>query len=138
MAYTYIHKTQYYETDQMGVIHHSNYIRWFEEARTAFMDDKGYAYARLEHEGIISPVLTVECEYRKMMHYGDTARIEVTIEKFNGVKMIVGYKVYLESTGELCTVGHTSHCFLNSDHKPVSMKKSNPEFYRKMLGEHDD
>ena len=75
MSYTYIHKTHYYESDQMGVIHHSNYIRWFEEARTAFMDDRGYTYARLEHEGIISPVLTVECEYRKMMHYGDTARI---------------------------------------------------------------
>ena len=131
--YTYIHKTQYYESDQMGVIHHSNYIRWFEEARTAFMDDRGYTYARLEHEGIVSPVLTVECEYRKMMHYGDTARIELEIEKFNGVKMIVSYKVYLDSTGELCTVGKTSHCFLNQDRKPVSMKKVNREFYEKLI-----
>ncbi|MCR5602392.1 MAG: acyl-CoA thioesterase [Lachnospiraceae bacterium] len=130
--YTYIHKTQYYESDQMGVIHHSNYIRWFEEARTAFMDDRGYTYARLEHEGIISPVLSVECEYRKMMHYGDTARIELELDKFNGVKMVVSYKVYLDSTGELCTVGKSSHCFLNSDHKPVSMKKINREFYEKM------
>ncbi len=116
----------------MGVIHHSNYIRWFEEARTAFMDDRGYTYARLEHEGIISPVLTVECEYRKMMHYGDTARIELELEKFNGIKMTVSYKVYLDSTGELCSVGKSSHCFLNSDHKPVSMKKVNREFYEKM------
>ncbi|MBQ7588395.1 MAG: acyl-CoA thioesterase [Lachnospiraceae bacterium] len=130
--YTYIHKTQYYESDQMGVIHHSNYIRWFEEARTAFMDDRGYTYARLEHEGIISPVLAVECEYRKMMHYGDTARIELELEKFNGIKMTVSYKVYLDSTGELCSVGKSSHCFLNSDHKPVSMKKVNREFYEKM------
>ena len=130
--YTYIHKTQYYESDQMGVIHHSNYIRWFEEARTAFMDDRGYTYARLEHEGIISPVITVECEYRKMMHYGDTARIELELEKFNGIKMTVSYKVYLDSTGELCSVGKSSHCFLNSDHKPVSMKKVNREFYEKM------
>jgi acyl-CoA thioester hydrolase len=116
----------------MGVIHHSNYIRWFEEARTAFMDDRGYTYARLEHEGIVSPVLTVECEYRKMMHYGDTARIELEIEKFNGVKMIVSYKVYLDSTGELCTVGKSSHCFLDRDRKPVSMKKVNREFFEKM------
>ena len=130
--YTYIHKTQYYESDQMGVIHHSNYIRWFEEARIAFMDDRGYTYARLEHEGIISPVLAVECEYRKMMHYGDTARIELELEKFNGIKMTVSYKVYLDSTGELCSVGKSSHCFLNSDHKPVSMKKVDREFYEKM------
>ena len=133
MTYTYIHKTQYYESDQMGVIHHSNYIRWFEEARTAYMDDRGYAYARLEHEGIVSPVLTVECEYKKMIRFGDTARIVVELEKFNGIKMVVSYKVYLDSTGELCTVGKTSHCFLNRDNKPVSMKKSNPEVYEAML-----
>ena len=133
MSYTYIHKTQYYESDQMGVIHHSNYIRWFEEARTAYMDDRGYAYARLEHEGIVSPVLTVECEYKKMIRFGDTARIVVELEKFNGIKMVVSYKVYLDSTGELCTVGKTSHCFLNRDNKPVSMKKRNPEFYEAML-----
>ena len=133
MSYTYIHKTQYYESDQMGVIHHSNYIRWFEEARTAYMDDRGYAYARLEHEGIVSPVLTVECEYKKMIRFGDTARIMVELEKFNGIKMVVSYKVYLDSTGELCTVGKTSHCFLNRDNKPVSMKKSNPEFFEAML-----
>ena len=133
MSYTYIHKTQYYESDQMGVIHHSNYIRWFEEARTAYMDDRGYAYARLEQEGIVSPVLTVECEYKKMIRFGDTARIVVELEKFNGIKMVVSYKVYLDSTGELCTVGKTSHCFLNRDNKPVSMKKSNPEFYEAML-----
>ena len=133
MIYTYIHKTQYYESDQMGVIHHSNYIRWFEEARTAYMDDRGYAYARLEHEGIVSPVLTVECEYKKMIRFGDTARIVVELEKFNGIKMVVSYKVYLDSTGELCTVGRTSHCFLDRDNKPVSMKKSNHEFYEAML-----
>lgn len=117
----------------MGVIHHSNYIRWFEEARTAYMDDRGYAYARLEHEGIVSPVLTVECEYKKMIRFGDTARIVVDLERFNGIKMVISYKVYLDSTGELCTVGKTSHCFLNRDNKPVSMKKTNPEFYQKML-----
>ena len=68
-----------------------------------------------------------------MIRFGDTARIVVELEKFNGIKMVVSYKVYLDSTGELCTVGKTSHCFLNRDNKPVSMKKSNPEFYEAML-----
>ena len=43
----YEHKTQYYETDQMGIIHHSNYIRWFEEARVDFMDRCGFSYAQM-------------------------------------------------------------------------------------------
>ncbi|MCR5233234.1 MAG: acyl-CoA thioesterase [Lachnospiraceae bacterium] len=132
MSYIYIHKTQYYESDQMGIIHHSNYIRWFEEARTAFLDDMGYAYARLEHEGVVCPILSIECEYHRMMKYGDTARIEVEIEKFNGIKLIVKYRVYLESTGALCSEGRTSQCFLDGDHKPISMKKYNTEFYEKL------
>ena len=53
----YEHKTQYYETDQMGIIHHSNYIRWFEEARVDFMDRCGFSYAQMEKDGLISPVL---------------------------------------------------------------------------------
>lgn len=130
MSYSYIHKTQYYETDQMGIIHHSNYIRWFEEARTAYMEEKGFPYARLEQEGIISPVLSVECEYRKMVRYGTTVRIEVTIEQFNGIKLSVGYQIFDTETGELCTNGKSSHCFLNAQGKPVSIKKANPEFYR--------
>lgn len=134
MSYTYIHKTQYYESDQMGIIHHSNYIRWFEEARTAFLDDMGYAYARLEHEGIICPILSAECEYKRMMKFGDTARIEVEIEKFNGIKLVVRYRVYLDSTGDLSAVGRTSQCFLDDEHKPISMKKSNTEFYEKLSG----
>ena len=47
----YEHKTQYYETDQMGIIHHSNYIRWFEEARIDFMDHCGFSYAQMEKDG---------------------------------------------------------------------------------------
>ena len=59
----YEHKTQYYETDQMGIIHHSNYIRWFEEARMDMMEQMGMGYAEMEKRGIISPVLSVHSEY---------------------------------------------------------------------------
>ena len=58
----YLHKVQYYETDQMKVVHHSNYIRWMEEARIAFLDAIGVSYAELETRGIISPVLSVDCQ----------------------------------------------------------------------------
>lgn len=61
--HSYIHKVQYYETDQMQVAHHSNYIRWMEEARTDYLDSVGISYAEMERRGIISPVLTVSCQY---------------------------------------------------------------------------
>ena len=56
----YIHKVQYYETDKMGITHHSNYVRWMEEARIEFLDQIGWSYVRMEEEGIISPVLAVK------------------------------------------------------------------------------
>ena len=60
----YIHKVQNYETDQMGIVHHSNYIRWFEEARTAYLEEAGAGYKGMEEAGIISPVVSVACRYQ--------------------------------------------------------------------------
>ena len=57
--YSYLHKVQYYETDQMKVVHHSNYIRWMEEARIAFLDSIGVCYAQLEERGIIEEYTTI-------------------------------------------------------------------------------
>ena len=73
--YKYEHQAQYYETDQMGIIHHSNYIRWFESARIQYMQEIGVDYRDMEKEGIISPVLEVNCVYRSMVHFGD--RVEI-------------------------------------------------------------
>ena len=67
----YRHRVQYYETDQMKVVHHSNYIRWFEEARTDFLEKSGFSYAWMEEQGIIIPVLSVSAEYKAMVHYGE-------------------------------------------------------------------
>ena len=57
----YEHHAKYYETDQMGIIHHSNYIKWMEEARMDLMDQIGLSYKQMEEMEIISPVLSVSC-----------------------------------------------------------------------------
>ena len=82
----YRHIVQYYETDKMGITHHSNYIRWMEEARIDFLSKIGWSYAKLEEEGIISPVIAVECKYMQSTTFGDTVDIEVTVKEFKGVK----------------------------------------------------
>ena len=65
------HKVQYYETDGMGIVHHSNYIRWFEEARVGLLEQLGFGYDRIEAEGFSSPVLEVTCQYKTMARFGD-------------------------------------------------------------------
>ncbi len=120
----YEHKVQYYETDQMGIVHHSNYIRWFEEARTDLMRQMGIGYDEMEGQGIISPVLSVTCEYKSMTHFGETVLIIPILKYYNGIKMTIEYSVTDKESGELRCVGETSHCFLNREGKPVSLKKS--------------
>ena len=59
----YKHKVCYYETDKMGITHHSNYIRWMEEARVDFLEKIGFGYDKLEEMGIMSPVIGIECDH---------------------------------------------------------------------------
>ena len=123
----YRHQAKYYETDQMGIIHHSNYIRWMEEARIDLMDEIGCSYRKMEEIGIISPVLSVQCEYKNMVHFDDTVLIEVDIKQYNGIKLTVTYRMTNETTGQMCTLGESSHCFLNREGQILSLRKSCPE-----------
>ena len=125
----YLHTVQYYETDAMGIVHHSNYIRWFEEARTDYLEQIGYSYKRLEEEGIISPVLEIEAKYKSSVHYGDFVDIEVKLTSFNGVKFYFSYTIKDVKTGEICTTGTSGHCLLDRQNRPVRLKKINPKLY---------
>ena len=132
----YEHHAQYYETDQMGIIHHSNYIRWMEEARIDYMGQCGVPYKEMEDNGIIIPVLSVSCQYRVMVHFNDRVLIHVKVVRYSGIKMELEYAFTNAATGELTTTGKSSHCFLNRDYRPVTLKKNYPEIdqkFRNML-----
>lgn len=131
----YAHKTQYYETDQMGVIHHSNYIRWFEEARVDMLEQLELGYADMEAAGIVIPVLAVSCEYKKMTRFGETVEIGVRLTSLSGVKFSIEYEVKEQRTGELRCTGETRHCFLNKEGKPLNMKKTYPEIFEALENE---
>lgn len=129
----YEHHAKYYETDQMGIIHHSNYIKWMEEARMDLMEQIGLSYKQMEEMEIISPVLSVEVEYRSMVHFDDVVVIQTKLTKYNGIKMEVEYEMYDKKTGELRTVAKSSHCFLNRSGQPISLKRSYPELDTKFF-----
>ncbi|ALV21964.1 acyl-CoA thioesterase [Carnobacterium antarcticum] len=125
----YEHKAQYYETYQMGIIHHSNYIRWFEEARTSLLDEVGFGYDQMEKEGIIVPVLAISCDYTSMVRYNQTVLILPKVETFNGIRMTISYQITDKATGELKAAGKSNHCFLDKDYRPISLKKANKKIY---------
>ena len=125
----YEYKAQYYETDQMGVIHHSNYIRWMESARIDYLEQLGISYSQMEQEGVVSPVVEISGRYRSMVHFGDTVEIQVQIEKYNGVKPTIPYEITDKGTGELKFTGTSSHCFIDREGKIISMKRAFPRIH---------
>ena len=125
----YIKTAKYYETDQMGVIHHSNYIRWMEEARVDMLNQIGYPYRRFEEMGYISPVLHVDCEYKKSVKFDDEVKITIRLQEAGRVKFTLRYDIYnLSKGGVLSASGTTTHCFLRKDGRPVLMDKEMKEF----------
>lgn len=128
----YIRKALYYETDKMTFVHHSNYIRWFEEARLDYLDKAGVSYPRLEEEGLLSPVMSMECQYLKPVKFADVVEIDVKLVKMRTLKFDFEYKVTNVKTGELCAMGKSSHCFIKADGTPVSLKTYHPDLYDKL------
>lgn len=129
----YTHKVQYYETDAMRIVHHSNYVRWMEETRVAFLEKIGAPLTMLEQMGIVCPVLSVNCEYRHMTKFGDTVTVDARLRQFNGVKMLVSYIMTLPD-GRVCLEAESRHCFLQ-DGKVINLKKKYPEIYEKFASE---
>ncbi len=125
--YPYEHHAKYYETDQMGIIHHSNYIKWMEEARMNLMEQIGLSYKQMEEMEIVSPVISLSIDYISMVHFDDTVVIETHLTKYDGVKMELEYAMYDKKTGEKRATGKSSHCFLSRSGRPISLKRIYPE-----------
>jgi acyl-CoA thioester hydrolase len=109
----YCRKTNYYETDQMGIIHHSNYIRWFEEARIDFLEQIDYGYNKIIEYGIDIALLDVYCEYKSMVHFGDIVNIYLSLSEIK--EMNIDYKIINVKSGETCTLGKTKHFFYDNN-----------------------
>ena len=131
-GYIYKRKANYYETDCMGIIHHSNYIRYFEEARTEYMYSIGCDIRDMEKLGVVIPNVDAYARYNKPIKFFDEVEIEVRLTEFTGVRMRLEYIIRFAQTGELASKGFTTHCFVNDKFNPISMRKAYPEIYNKL------
>jgi len=131
MGFTYIRKINYYETDMMGVVHHSNYIRFLEEARCAWLESMEIPMKEIEKRGYTIPTLEVNCKYKKHVTCGDILAIGINITEYNGVRMKVTYDVKNTENGDTVIEAYTKHCFTTMQLKPVNMSKCDDEIYTK-------
>lgn len=123
MEITYKRIVNYYETDAMQVVHHSNYIRYLEEARIYFMDKINMPYKSIEEQGILIPVIGINCTYKNPAKFDDMLDIKVKIKEYTGVKMVISYEIINSNTKKDVFWGETKHCFVNKEMKPISLKK---------------
>ncbi len=121
-------RVYYYETDKMGIVHHSNYIRWFEETRVDILNQAGLPFEKVEEQGILSPVLGVECEYKLPFRFNDLFFIKAIITDFGGARFSLVYSVYGED-GAVHALGKTRHCFVDMNMRPLRIKKTHPHIY---------
>lgn len=133
MEFIYERKINYYETDRMGVVHHSNYIRYLEEARTEWLEVLNMPFDLLEKNEITIPVLGVNCTYKYHVTFGDTILIKTYAKEYTGVRMTIGYEVTDKKNGNIVLTGETKHCFTDSNLKPINLKKYAPQFHEKFL-----
>jgi acyl-CoA thioester hydrolase len=107
-------RVRYAETDQMGVAHHSNYIVWCEEARTAHLRGSGVSYRDLEKQGLLLVVVDVQVRYHAPAHYDDLLRVECWVRELHRRRIIFGYAVRRVDDNTLLATAQTSLIALNS------------------------
>ena len=130
--FIYTHRIKYYETDKMGLTHQSNYIRFMEEARVELLRSWGLDWAALEKEGILSAVTAISGSYKNSSVFDDLLRIRVFLEEYTGIRMTFRYEMTKED-GRIVFEGTSEHCFLNSEGRPLRLKKERPDLNELLL-----
>ena len=108
-------RVRYSETDKMGVVYHSNYIEYYEVARTECIRSLGLPYSKLEERGVILPVTKIESIYKGSLYYDDEVEIVASVREMPGFKMIFDYDVLRE--GKLVNKGVSELLFYDVEKK---------------------
>lgn len=122
-------KVRFVETDMMGVVHHSNYFRWFEMARVEYLRQIGILLTDMMAEDIVFPITNVDCKYMASAKFDDYILIEAILADVSKVKMVFTYRVLREKDGTLLATGSTQNAFTNKQGKIIRL----PEKYFEKL-----
>ncbi|MFI3306338.1 MAG: thioesterase family protein [Rikenellaceae bacterium] len=111
---SYEMRVWYVDTDQMGIVHHSNYVKYYEAARSDLMRDLGVSYAEMERRGVMMPILEVHSIYKASARFDEVIRVEISLEQLPMARINFLYTIYGES-GTLLNTGSTVLGFMHSD-----------------------
>ncbi|MBO5419421.1 MAG: acyl-CoA thioesterase [Bacteroidales bacterium] len=115
---------RYYETDQMGIVHHSNYLRYFECGRVDLLKKIGLPIEKIEESGVMMPVVSLNCHYRTPAKLGDSLNVITYIEELPKARLDIRNEIFNQD-GMLVCEGSVMLGFINSEtRRPVRCPKS--------------
>lgn len=122
-------KVRFVETDMMGVVHHANYLRWFEMGRVAYLRACGISLGELMAADIIFPITEVQVKYKNFCTFDDDFEVQTTMSAFNKAKMDFSYKVIRLRDGAVAVEGHTRNVFTDKEGHIVRLE---PQWFDKI------
>jgi acyl-CoA thioester hydrolase len=120
---------RYAETDQMGIVHHSNYAVWFEAGRTDFLKKAGISYSDIEARGILLPLYEITCRYKSPAKYEDEISVFTSLKQLSRVRIILSYEVVHTESGRLLAEGETLHAWTDCQLHPLNAERTAPDVY---------
>lgn len=113
IEYEHKERVAYKDTDQMGIMHHSNYVVLYEKARTEWLRHMGLTYSEIERRGVMSPIIEVHSKYLWPALYDEMLTIKVFMDEMPSARLVIRSEVYNEA-GKLINQGSVTLGFMNS------------------------
>ena len=108
-------KVRFSEVDSLKIVWHGHYIKYFEEGREAFGAKYGIGYLNIMQQGLLTPIVNINCDYKRPLEYGDTAVVKTTFIDSDSAKICFEFTITSKATGEECAAGSSIQVFLNRD-----------------------
>jgi acyl-CoA thioester hydrolase len=124
---------RYAETDQMGIVHHSNYPIWFEAGRTDFIKKMGMPYSKIEETGLLLPLIELRCNFKSAAKYEDEIIVKTKIKEFTFARLVFYYEVFKCGEKNILASGETMHAWTTRELKPINIKKNSAFIYELLL-----
>jgi acyl-CoA thioester hydrolase len=120
------------EIDSMGIVHHSNYLLWFEKGRRDFLRQAGASRSKIAERGYYLPLVVAECRFKSPAKPGYEIMVNTEIESMNCVKITFRYEVYEKKKRKLLAVGKTVHVWTDKRLEPVNIEKKAPDIFEQL------
>lgn len=123
------------EADPLGIVWHGHYIRYFEDGREAFGNMYGVGYLEVYKHGFVIPVVSVQCDFKRSLRYGDRVIVETKYIPCDAAKMKFNYHLFNAATGELVATGSSVQVFLDKEGSVLQL--ANPPFFEAWKNKHN-